>query len=146
MARMKRTSISWPPGSDRSQSRPALAPPEGTFSEPFFSARDVAQLMVELGFDGLPPPARSLNPHDIVLVVGLVFIAMLFIPLMMRRFFYPDVLPPQVREVSYGFRVAPNTVLNVCDPAPNSGVFVLPSVIAPARRIRVTISASRVGT
>ena len=40
---------------------------------------------------------RSLNPHDIVLVVGLVFIAMLFIPLMLRRFVYPDVLPPQVR-------------------------------------------------
>ena len=53
--------------------------------------------VVELGFEGLPPPARSLNPHDIVLVVGLVFIAMLFIPLMMRRFFYDDLLPPQVR-------------------------------------------------
>ena len=38
------------------------------------------------------------------------------------------------------------TVLNVCDPAPNSGVFVLPMVIAPAARMRVTISASRVGT
>ena len=45
-----------------------------------------------------------------------------------------------------GLRVAPNTALNVCDPAPNSGVFVLPSVIAPAARMRVTISASRVGT
>ena len=47
---------------------------------------------------------------------------------------------------SYGFRVAPNRVLKVCDPAPNSGVFVLPTVIAPAARIRVTMSASRVGT
>ena len=42
--------------------------------------------------------------------------------------------------------VAPNTGLNVFDPAPNSGVFVLPSVIAPAARMRVTISASFVGT
>ena len=31
--------------------------------------------------------------------------------------------PPQVREVSHGFRVSPNTSLNVLAPAPNSGVF-----------------------
>ena len=30
-------------------------------------------------------------------------------------------------------------MLNVCEPAPNSGVLVLPSVIAPAARMRVTI-------
>ena len=35
---------------------------------------------------------------------------------------------------SYGLRVAPKTGLNVCEPAPNSGVFVLPMMIAPARR------------
>src|SRR5688572_2193960 len=58
----------------------------------------------------------------------------------------PPLLPPHVFVRSYGFRVAPKTVLNVCDPAPSSGVFVLPTVIAPAARIRVTISASRVGT
>ncbi len=29
--------------------------------------------------------------------------------------------------------MAPKTVLKVCDPAPNSGVFVLPKVMAPAR-------------
>ena len=58
----------------------------------------------------------------------------------------PPLLPPHVFVRSYGFRVAPNTVLNVCDPAPNSGVFVLPQVMAPAARIRVTMSASRVGT
>ena len=46
---------------------------------------------------------------------------------------------------SYGFFVAPKTGLKVCDPAPNSGVFVLPSVTAPASRMRVTISASVVG-
>jgi hypothetical protein len=42
--------------------------------------------------------------------------------------------------------VAPKTALKVCDPAPNSGVFVFPTVMAPAARILVTISASRVGT
>ena len=57
----------------------------------------------------------------------------------------PPLLPPHVFVRSYGFRVAPNTVLKVCDPAPNSGVFVLPTVMAPAVRIRVTMSASRVG-
>src|SRR6185295_11357090 len=41
--------------------------------------------------------------------------------------------PPQVLVRSYGLRVAPNTVLNVCDPEPNSGVLVLPTMIAPAR-------------
>ena len=39
----------------------------------------------------------------------------------------PPLLPPQVFVRSYGLRVAPNTVLNVCEPAPNSGVFVLPT-------------------
>src|SRR5262245_58193211 len=58
----------------------------------------------------------------------------------------PPLLPPHVFVTSYGFRVAPNTVLKVCDPAPNSGVFVLPSVIAPAACILVTMSASFVGT
>ncbi len=58
----------------------------------------------------------------------------------------PPVLPPAVREVSYGFRVAPNTGLKVCDPAPNSGVLVLPTTIAPARRRRCTSGASSAGT
>src|SRR5262245_34275942 len=58
----------------------------------------------------------------------------------------PPLLPPHVLVTSYGLRVGPNTRLNVCDPAPNSGVFVLPHVIAPADRIRVTISASSAGT
>src|SRR5262249_3425538 len=53
--------------------------------------------------------------------------------------------PPQVFVRSYGLRVAPKTLLNVCDPAPNSGVFVLPIVIAPARRIRSTTMSSSVG-
>src|SRR5204863_9275217 len=54
--------------------------------------------------------------------------------------------PPLVFERSYGLRVAPNTLLKVCDPAPNSGVLVLPSVIAPAARNRSTMRWSCVGT
>ena len=44
----------------------------------------------------------------------------------------PPLLPPQERVTSYGFFVAPKMVLNVCEPAPNSGVFVFPIVMAPA--------------
>ena len=42
----------------------------------------------------------------------------------------------------HGLRVAPKTALNVCEPAPNSGVFVLPITIAPAARRRSTSSES----
>ena len=45
-----------------------------------------------------------------------------------------------------GFRVGPKTGLNVCDPAPNSGVFVLPTTIAPAARARSTSRSSVSGT
>src|ERR1043166_7136303 len=58
----------------------------------------------------------------------------------------PPLEPPQVFVRSYGFLVAPKTGLNVWDPAPNSGVLVLPTVIAPPRVIRSTIIASCVGT
>ena len=44
----------------------------------------------------------------------------------------PPLLPPHVLPVSYGFNVAPNTSLKVCEPAPNSGVLVFPTTIAPA--------------
>ena len=47
----------------------------------------------------------------------------------------PPLLPPQVLVTSNGLRVAPNTSLKVCDPAPSSGVLVLPHVIAPAARM-----------
>src|SRR5215831_1510841 len=53
--------------------------------------------------------------------------------------------PPHVFVRSYGLRVAPNTVLKVCEPEPNSGVLVLPIRIAPARRIRSTRRSSSVG-
>src|SRR5262249_7029841 len=58
----------------------------------------------------------------------------------------PPLDPPHVFERSYGFFVAPNTGLNVCDPAPNSGVLVLPTAIAPARLILSTRMSSFAGT
>ena len=58
----------------------------------------------------------------------------------------PPEEPPQVSAGSHGLRVAPNTALNVFAPAPNSGVFVLPRMIAPAARRRSTSSASTSGT
>src|SRR5690606_39194086 len=45
-----------------------------------------------------------------------------------------------------GFRVAPKTGLNVCDPWPHSGVLVLPIRIAPAPRIRAATRSSAAGT
>ena len=53
----------------------------------------------------------------------------------------PPLEPPQVLDRSQGLRVAPNTRLNVCEPAPNSGVLVLPTVTAPAAFSRSTTSA-----
>src|SRR4051812_31395867 len=38
----------------------------------------------------------------------------------------PPLLPPQVFVRSHGFLVAPKMGLKVCEPAPNSGVLVLP--------------------
>ena len=58
----------------------------------------------------------------------------------------PPLLPPHVFVRSCGLSVAPNTGLNVCDPAPNSGVFVLPTVMAPAHFRRSTSSESSCGT
>ena len=54
--------------------------------------------------------------------------------------------PPQVSAGFHGFRVAPNTALKVLPPAPNSGVLVLPTTMAPAALRRATISASSSGT
>ena len=60
MARRKRTSISWPPGSSRSQSSPALAPPDGTFKEPFLRvivcARRSTSSIVTPRRTRVPPP------------------------------------------------------------------------------------------
>src|SRR6185295_5640571 len=57
----------------------------------------------------------------------------------------PPLLPPHVFVRSYGLSVDPNTGLKVCDPAPNSGVFVLPTRIAPACLTRSTSSESSAG-
>jgi hypothetical protein len=52
-----------------------------------------------MGFRGLPTTPLPLSAHDIVLVSGLVFVAMLFVPLMIRRFFDAQPLPGQMRVV-----------------------------------------------
>src|SRR5438094_8773390 len=54
--------------------------------------------------------------------------------------------PPQVFERSYGLRVAPKIARKVGLPAPNSGVLVLPMVIAPAAESRSTSTWSSAGT
>jgi len=53
--------------------------------------------LTQLGFSGLPATRNPLSANDIVLVMGLVFLAMLFIPLMTRRFFDPTPLSNPVR-------------------------------------------------
>ena len=52
---------------------------------------------------------------------------------------------PTLRARSQGLRVAPNTRLTVLAPAPNSGVLVLPTTMAPACLIRFTTAASSLG-
>src|SRR5262249_10792570 len=58
----------------------------------------------------------------------------------------PPVEPPGVSAGFHGLRGTPKTTFDVLVPAPNSGVFVLPSTIAPAALSRVTTSASSLGT
>ena len=53
--------------------------------------------LAQLGFAGLPAARGPLTSHDVVLVAGLVFLAMLFVPLMMRRFIDPLPLPQNLR-------------------------------------------------
>ena len=50
--------------------------------------------------------------------------------------------PPGTRVRSSGFRVGPNAEFSVDDPIANSSMFVLPMMIAPALRSRVTTVAS----
>ena len=54
--------------------------------------------------------------------------------------------PPAVFDRSYGLRVVPKTSLKVWPPAANSGMFVLPRVITPARFIRSITRSSVSGT
>jgi len=58
----------------------------------------------------------------------------------------PPLEPPHVSARFQGLRVAPNTALNVLPPAPNSGVLVLPTTMAPEAFNRATVSASSAGT
>ena len=53
--------------------------------------------------------------------------------------------PPALRVVSQGLKVGPKTSLNVFPPAPNSGVFVLPSTTPPHPSSRSTIGSLSVG-
>src|SRR5262249_3655809 len=54
--------------------------------------------------------------------------------------------PAGLRAGFHGLRVAPNSSLTVFAPAANSGVLVLPRMMAPSLRSRATTSASSVGT
>src|SRR5437870_10121506 len=58
----------------------------------------------------------------------------------------PPLEPPAVSARFHGLRVAPKTALVVLGPKANSGVFVLPRMMAPASRRRRTTSASASGT
>jgi hypothetical protein len=62
-----------------------------------FSDRQQRAALTRLGFTGLPQERNALNAHDLVLVGGLVSMALLFIPLMMNRFFNPEPLELQAR-------------------------------------------------
>ena len=57
----------------------------------------------------------------------------------------PPLEPPAERSSPHGLRVTPYTRLNVCEPAPNSGEFVLPTATAPAAAMRATSSESTFG-
>jgi len=58
----------------------------------------------------------------------------------------PPEEPAQVRSVFQGLRVTPNTSLKVWAPAPNSGVFDLPTITAPRASSRSTSKPERSGT
>ena len=58
----------------------------------------------------------------------------------------PPLEPPGVRSRFHGLRVTPKSRLWVAPIQPIIGVFVLPSWMPPAARMRSTIGASSVGT
>ncbi len=58
----------------------------------------------------------------------------------------PPLEPPAIRSRCHGLRVCPKIRLSVTPLHPNSGVFVLPTTTAPARRARSTTIASSSGT
>src|SRR5579885_1637358 len=97
-------------------------------------------------------PGEGRNPTTLQKLAGLRSEPPMSLPsasgtiLQARETAAPPLLPPGVLDVFHGFKVVPNTGLNVCEPAPNSGVFVLPTAIAPARWIRSMCNAFSVGT
>src|ERR671917_2686851 len=58
----------------------------------------------------------------------------------------PPLEPPADSPCRYGLCVTPKIGLNVCEPAANSGTFVLPIRTVPAARSRATTSSSSSGT
>ena len=58
----------------------------------------------------------------------------------------PPVEPPALNAEFQGLRVRPKTSLNVLPPAANSGVLVLPMMMAPAARSLSTTRASAFAT
>ena len=67
-------------------------------------------------YKNLQRPTNRPIVNVVALVVGLLAIVPVYL----------------AQRLAAGFFVAPNTVLNVCEPEPNSGVLDLPKVIAPA--------------
>lgn len=53
--------------------------------------------LANLGFSGLPDARGSLSLHEVALVAGLVFLAMVLAALITRRFFDPTPLQPNLR-------------------------------------------------
>jgi hypothetical protein len=53
--------------------------------------------LANMGFNGLPDARGSLSLHEVALVAGLIFLAMLLALLIARRFFDPTPLQPSLR-------------------------------------------------
>ncbi|MFT3800991.1 MAG: hypothetical protein QM766_07205 [Burkholderiaceae bacterium] len=68
----------------------------GVLSETWSETQRYAELR-KIGFNFSQNQRSPLSSHDIVLVIGFVFLVMLFVPLAMRRFFYPEQLPLNLR-------------------------------------------------
>ncbi|TDN57874.1 hypothetical protein B0G77_8719 [Paraburkholderia sp. BL10I2N1] len=80
--------------------------------------------LVEMGFRDLDKPRHALGLHEVVLITGLIFLAMMFITLATRRFFEPTPLGQNFRtavlvSIIYGIAIVaaiyPKAVWNVAD-------------------------------
>ena len=58
----------------------------------------------------------------------------------------PPLEPPALTAASHALQVAPNSVLNVCEPSPSSGMLVLPMTMQPAAFMRDVMRLSCVAT